>query len=105
MISISPLTSSLRSTLPFKTLNGGGHFKIGKLCVEKWCIAPHCVFSIGIPKVAPSQRVFLETLKSEALSKHLKLCCAGGGDHNFHSETVSLYSISNTGVWFTPDFC
>ena len=25
---------SLRSMLPFSSLNGGGHFKIGKLCVE-----------------------------------------------------------------------
>lgn len=25
---------SLHSMLPFSSLNGGGHFKIGKLCVE-----------------------------------------------------------------------
>lgn len=26
---------SPRSMLPFESLNGGGHFKIGKLCVKK----------------------------------------------------------------------
>lgn len=42
VISISLLTSSPHSMLPLFSLNGGGHFKIGKLCVEN---------STGLPTV------------------------------------------------------
>lgn len=103
MISISPLTSSLSTAwCPFSSLNGGGHFKIVKLCVENSAWLPYCVFSIGIPKLAPSHSVFFETLKSVSVSQHLKVCCAVGEGaipcDNFHIETVCLYIPKTFGL-------
>lgn len=103
MISISPLTLSLSAAwCPLSSLNGGGHFKIVKLCVENSAWLPHCAFSIGIPKLAPSHSVFFKTLKSVSVSQHLKVCCAVGEGalpcDSFHIETVHSYILKTFGL-------
>ena len=76
--------------LPFSSLNGGGHFKIGKLCVENSAQLPTVPLVLVFPKLAPSHSVFLETLKSVAHSQHLKVCCAVRGRGLFPKTTFAL---------------
>lgn len=65
---------TLRSMLPFSSLNGGGHSKIVKLGVENSARFP------AVPLVlAPSHSVFFETLKGAAISQLLKVCCVVRG--------------------------